>query len=567
MLLSKLLGERIKEKPGDATSISHIYLVRGGYARQVSNGIYSLLMPAKRITTKIENIIREEMNRIDGQEVMFPVVLPADLWQESGRFEGVGNELVRFKDRTGKDMVLGMTHEEAAVHLARTEAKSYAQYPFMIYQIQTKFRDEPRARGGLIRVKEFTMKDAYSFHTSNEDLEVYYDECLQAYHNIFAKAGVPEVICVKSDTGMMGGKVAHEFMLLTDIGEDTIVVCDSCDYRSNMEVAVSKLDKYEVAEEAMQEVHTPGIKDIESLAEFFKVPTNRLLKACVFEVEGREQPLVVFIRGDLQVNESKLSKVVQANVTPFTNYEALDLSFGFIGPVGFDAKGAQVVWDASLEGETNLICGANKDDYHMSGVSVVRDLDAKDFIDVSEVNEGHECPHCQGKLQFKRGVEVGNIFQLGTKYTESMKMTYTDNDGKSKTPIMGCYGIGVGRLLACIIESHHDDYGPIWPYAVAPWQVHITTLNSKKVDMGAVGHEIYNNLKSKYEVILDDRDMGAGAKFADADLLGVPIRIVVGERNFQNGEVEIMTRDKSIKELVKIENIEEAIADIVNKIK
>ncbi|MGL4799369.1 MAG: proline--tRNA ligase [Cellulosilyticaceae bacterium] len=567
MLLSKLLGERIKEKPGDATSISHIYLVRGGYARQVSNGIYSLLMPAKRITTKIENIIREEMNRIDGQEVMFPVVLPADLWQESGRFEGVGNELVRFKDRTGKDMVLGMTHEEAAVHLARTEAKSYAQYPFMIYQIQTKFRDEPRARGGLIRVKEFTMKDAYSFHTSNEDLEVYYDECLQAYHNIFAKAGVPEVICVKSDTGMMGGKVAHEFMLLTDIGEDTIVVCDSCDYRSNMEVAVSKLDKYEVAEEAMQEVHTPGIKDIDSLADFFKVPTNRLLKACVFEVEGREQPLVVFIRGDLQVNESKLSKVVQANVTPFTNYEALDLAFGFIGPVGFDAKGAQIVWDASLEGETNLICGANKDDYHMSGVSVVRDLDAKDFIDVAEVNEGHECPHCQGKLQFKRGVEVGNIFQLGTKYTESMKMTYTDNDGKSKTPIMGCYGIGVGRLLACIIESHHDDYGPIWPYAVAPWQVHITTLNSKKVDMGAVGHEIYNNLKSKYEVILDDRDMGAGAKFADADLLGVPIRIVVGERNFQNGEVEIMTRDKSIKELVKIENIEEAIADIVNKIK
>ena len=567
MLLSKLLGERIKEKPGDATSISHIYLLRGGYARQVSNGIYSLLMPAKRITTKIENIIREEMNRIDGQEVLFPVALPADLWQESGRFEGVGSELVRFKDRTGKDMVLGMTHEEAAVHLARTEAKSYAQYPFMIYQIQTKFRDEPRARGGLIRVKEFTMKDAYSFHTSQEDLEAYYDQCLQAYHRIFARAGVPEVVCVKSDTGMMGGKVAHEFMLLTDIGEDTIVVCDSCDYQSNMEVAVSKLDKYTLAEEEIKEVHTPGIKDIDSLANFFNLPNSRFLKACVFEVEGRKEPLVVFIRADLQVNESKLSKVVQANVTPFTNDESLDLAFGFIGPVGFKSEDIQVVWDASLEGETNLICGANKEDYHLSGVSVVRDLDVKEFVDVAEVNEGHTCPHCNGKLEFKRGVEVGNIFQLGTKYTESMKMTYTDKDGKAKTPIMGCYGIGIGRLLACIIEASHDDYGPIWPYAVAPWQVHITTLNSKKVDMTAVGHEIYENLKKKYEVILDDRDMGAGAKFADADLLGVPIRIVVGERNFQNGQVEIVTRDKSVKELVNIEDIETAIAEIVKKIK
>lgn len=567
MLLSKLLGERIKEKPGDATSISHIYLLRGGYIRQVSNGIYSLLMPAKKVATKIENIIREEMNAIDGQEVMFPVVLPADLWQESGRFEGVGSELVRFKDRAGKDMVLGMTHEEAAVHLARTEARSYSQYPFMIYQIQTKFRDEPRARGGLIRVREFTMKDAYSFHTSQEDLEQYYERCLQAYHNVFRKAGVPEVVCVQSDTGMMGGKVAHEFMLLTDIGEDTIIICDSCDYQSNMEVAISKLDKYEIVEEEVKENHTPGIKDIESLADFFKVPTSRLLKAAVFEVEGRKEPLIVFIRGDLQVNESKLSKIVQANVTPLTNYENIDLNFGFIGPVNLNAGEAQIVFDESLKGETNLICGANKDDYHLSGVSVTRDLKVEQFHDVAQVNEGHTCPHCNGKLQFKRGVEVGNIFQLGTKYTESMHMTYTDKDGKVKTPIMGCYGIGVGRLLACIIESHHDEYGPIWPISVAPWQVHICVLGSKKLDMNEVGTDIYNRLNTKWEVIMDDRNMGPGAKFADADLLGIPVRIVVGERNLENGQVELMTRDKSVKKLVNISDIEQEVADLITELK
>lgn len=567
MLLSKLLGERIKEKPGDATSISHIYLLRGGYIRQVSNGIYSLLMPAKRIATKIEDIIREEMDAIDGQEVMFPVVLPADLWQESGRFESVGSELVRFKDRAGKDMLLGMTHEEAAVHLARTEARSYAQYPFMIYQIQTKFRDEPRARGGLIRVREFTMKDAYSFHTSQEDLEQYYDRCLQAYHNVFRKAGVPEVVCVKSDTGMMGGKVAHEFMLLTDIGEDTIIICDSCDYQSNMEVATSKLNKYEIAEEEIKENHTPEIKDIDSLAKFFDVPAHRLLKAAVFEVEGRKEPLIVFIRGDLQVNESKLSKIVQANVTTFTNYEDSNLCFGFMGPVGLEAGNAQIVFDSSLEGETNLICGANKVDYHLSGVSVPRDLKVEVFHDVAEVNEGHTCPCCDGKLQFKRGVEVGNIFQLGTKYTESMNMTYTDKDGKAKTPIMGCYGIGVGRLLACIIESHHDEYGPIWPISVAPWQVHICVLGSKKVDMNAVGSDIYNRLNNKWEVIMDDRNMGPGAKFADADLLGIPVRIVVGERNLENGQVELMTRDKSVKKLVNIADIEQEVADLINELK
>ena len=567
MLMSKLLGERFKEKPSEATSTSHVFLLRGGYVRQVTNGIYTLLPPAKRIAAKIENIIREEMDAIDGQEVLFPVALPGDLWKESGRFEAVGSELVRFKDRANKDMVLGMTHEEAAVHLARSEAKSYADYPFMIYQIQTKFRDEPRARGGLIRVREFTMKDAYSFHTSQEDLEQYYDKCYDAYHKIYARAGVPEVISVKSDTGMMGGKVAHEFMLLTDIGEDTLVICDSCDYRSNMEVAVGKLAVATTTEAEIKEVETPNMKTIEEVAGFLNVPVTNTLKACVFAAEGQEKPVIVFIRGDLQVNTSKLEKITKAAVTPFEDYEnAKNLCFGFMGPYGLDAQGATVIFDASLKDEKNLVVGGNKVDVHITGISMSREFPDAEYVDVAEVFEGQECPCCHGKLQFKRGVEVGNIFQLGTRYTESMGMTYVDKDGKAKTPIMGCYGIGVGRLLACIIEARHDDYGPIWPMSVAPWQVHICVLKSKKQDMNVVGMDLYNKLNKKFEVIVDDRDVAAGAQFADADLLGIPVRVVVGEKNLANGQVELVTRDKSVKKLVAIEDIEKEVAELVEQL-
>ncbi len=567
MLMSKLLGERFKEKPSEATSTSHVFLLRGGYVRQVTNGIYTLLPPAKRIAAKIENIIREEMDAIDGQEVLFPVALPGDLWKESGRFEAVGSELVRFKDRANKDMVLGMTHEEAAVHLARSEAKSYADYPFMIYQIQTKFRDEPRARGGLIRVREFTMKDAYSFHTSQEDLEQYYDKCYDAYHKIYARAGVPEVISVKSDTGMMGGKVAHEFMLLTDIGEDTLVICDSCDYRSNMEVAVGKLAVATTTEAEIKEVETPNMKTIEEVAGFLNVPVTNTLKACVFAAEGQEKPVIVFIRGDLQVNTSKLEKITKAAVTPFEDYEnAKNLCFGFMGPYGLDAQGATVIFDASLKDEKNLVVGGNKVDVHITGISMSREFPDAEYVDVAEVFEGQECPCCHGKLQFKRGVEVGNIFQLGTRYTESMGMTYVDKDGKAKTPIMGCYGIGVGRLLACIIEARHDDYGPILPMSVAPWQVHICVLKSKKQDMNVVGMDLYNKLNKKFEVIVDDRDVAAGAQFADADLLGIPVRVVVGEKNLANGQVELVTRDKSVKKLVAIEDIEKEVAELVEQL-
>ncbi len=565
MLLSKLLGERYKEKPADAFLTSHIFMLRGGYIRQVSNGIFSLLPPALKTVHKIEKIIREEMDGIDGQEVLFPVVLPAELWQESGRFESVGSELLRFKDRGGRDMLLGMTHEEAAVHLARGEAKSYLKYPFMIYQIQTKFRDEPRSRAGLIRVREFTMKDAYSFHISQEDLELYYQRCLDAYFRIFHRSGLKNVISILSDTGMMGGQKAHEFMYLSDDGEDSIIYCENCDYKSNMDVAVSHIHKEESQEQEIQEVHTPGIKDIAELAKFLNIKEDQTMKATVFFRKDNEKTVIAFIRGDLQVNELKLEKHLGTEVFPLTDYEGIDLAIGFVGAYNLNAKNIQLVYDRSLEGERNIVCGANKKDYHLRAVSVERDLNIDEFVDIARVNHGESCIHCGSPLKVSRGIEVGNIFQLGTKYSKAMGMEYMDEDGKLQTPIMGCYGIGVGRLLACVIEDNHDDYGPIWPKAVAPWLIHICMLNKSEVN--DLGQKIYEELSKDFEVLLDDRGMGAGAQFADADLLGAPVRIILSKRNAANGQAEIVTRDKSIKKLVPVSDVRkevEAILELVN---
>ncbi|MGI6537870.1 MAG: proline--tRNA ligase [Caldicoprobacterales bacterium] len=567
MLLSKLLGERFKEKPAEAFMSSHIFMLRGGYIRQVANGIFSLLPPALRAAKKIEQIIREEMDAIGGQEVLFPVVLPAELWQESGRFDTVGRELLRFKDRGDRDMVLGMTHEEAAVHLARGEAKSYLKYPFMIYQIQTKFRDEPRARGGLIRVREFIMKDAYSFHTSQEDLDDYYQKTLEAYFRIFERCGLSRVISILSDTGMMGGKKAHEFMYLSDGGEDTIVYCGNCDYKSNMEVAVSHIHKTEAEEQELKEVYTPGIQDIESLARFLNIDESQTMKAAVFFRKDNEKPVLVFIRGDLEVNELKLSKVLGTEAFPLTDHDIVDLAYGYIGAYNLNAeeKDIQVIYDQSLKGEKNLACGANKVDYHLQGLSVDRDLQINEFVDVAKVREGDSCVKCGSPLKISRGIEVGNIFQLGTTYTESMNMHYMDEHGKLQTPIMGCYGIGVGRLLACVIEDNHDEYGPIWPKAVAPWLIHICMLNTS--DVGDLGYKIYNELKTEWDVILDDRGVQAGVQFADADLLGAPVRIILSKRNIAAGQVEIVSRDKKIKKLVPIEDVKKEVREVLAQVK
>ena len=561
MKVSVLLGERYKNAPADCIVESQALMVRGGYIKQVGSGIYSLFTPAQRIMNKIENIIREEMDAIDGQEVLFPVVMPASLWRESGRFDSIGSELLRFKDRGNNDMVLGMTHEEAAVQLARDTAQTYTKYPFMIYQIQTKFRDEPRARGGLIRVREFTMKDAYSFHRTQEDLEEYYERCYKAYERIFARCGLKNVVAVKSDSGMMGGKVSHEFMLLTDIGEDTLVICDDCDYRSNMEAAdsITVNDEKYPAEE-LSEIYTPNIKTIDQLCGKVGRKAKYFCKAVVYRVNEDDSHVVVFIRGDLEVNETKLRNYLGKEIHPAVDIDEDLLTAGFIGPVGI-SKDVKVVYDASLKGAHNLVCGANKADYHYTGLDLERDVEGVEYVSVAKAVSGGVCPVCgRRSLKIKKGVEIGNIFQLGTKYSEVMGLRYTDENGEQQTPIMGCYGIGVGRLCACICQESRDNYGPIWPKSVAPWQVEVCALRADEPAVKECAEKLVKDLEAMgVQVLYDDRPVSAGFMFSDADLFGIPVRAIVSPKNIDGGVIEIATRDKSVKVNVPME---EAIAKI-----
>ena len=563
MKLEKLVGERFKERPADCVIDSHAIMVKGGYIKYMANGIYSSYLPLRRIVRKIEQILREEMDKIDGQEVQFPVVMPASLWDESGRYDSIGDELLRFTDRNNAKMVLGMTHEEAAVHLVREYAQSYTKYPFMIYQIQTKFRDEARPRAGLIRVREFTMKDAYSFHTSQEDLEQYYEKCHAAYERIFERVGVPEVVSVKSDSGMMGGNISHEFMLLTPVGEDSIVLCDSCDYRANMEAAENISDIARDAESAaLEKVYTPNVHTIEDVCNFFGDETKNSCKAVVYQQNVDDKYIVLFIRGDLEVNETKLVNFLGEQVHAAVITEECGLNAGYIGPVNLKVNGdAVVLYDKSLEERNNLSCGANEAEHHYKGLDMERDVPNAEYHDFAKIQEGGICPKCGKKtVKISRGIEVGNIFQLGTKYTKSMNMTYVDANGESKTPIMGCYGIGVGRLAASVCEAHHDEYGPIWPKAIAPWQVHLCAVRVDDEEVRAYADKLYEDLQNAgIEVIYDDRSVRAGVMFADADLLGIPLRIIVSPKNMKQGVVEVASRDKTLKTQIPLENVMEEI--------
>jgi len=568
MKLANMVGERFKDRPSDCVIDSHAFSVRGGYIKYVANGIYSLYPPMKRVTAKIENIIREEMDAADSQEVLFPVALPGSLWEESGRYESVGEELLRFKDRNDTPMVLGMTHEEAAVHMVREWGNTYAKYPFSIYQIQTKFRDETRPRAGLIRVREFTMKDAYSFHTSQEDLEKYYDVMANSYFRIFERAGIPEVISVKSDSGMIGGNVSHEYMLLVDAGEDSIVLCDECGYSANMEAADTTVDNTGCSPvKPIEKVLTPHCKTIEEVCTFLGAKVEESCKAVVYQKNMTDEYVVEFLRGDYEVNETKLTnllkdKVHAANITPECGLVA-----GFCGPYKQEAK-CEIIYDKSLMGIENLVCGGNEEDYHYTGLNIKRDIGDVEYVDVAKIRTGDICPCCGKKtIRISRGIEVGNIFQLGTKYSKSMGMTYTDIDGSVKTPIMGCYGIGVGRLAASVMEAKHDDYGPIWPITIAPWQVHLCCMRPDKDECKAAADNIYSELqKAGIEVIYDDRNVSAGIMFADADLLGVPVRVTVGPKNLANGQIEISTRDKSVKKLVAVDDAITETINLVNEL-
>lgn len=568
MKLINLVGDRFKERPSDCLIDSHALMVRGGYIKYVANGIYSNFPPLKRVTRKIEQIIREEMDKIDGQEVLFPVVMPASMWEESGRYTSIGSEMVRFTDRNKQPLVLGMTHEEAAVQLVREYANSYTKYPFMIYQIQTKFRDEARPRGGLIRVREFTMKDAYSFHTSQEDLEEYYQRAHKAYENIYRRCGAPGVISVKSDSGMMGGSVSHEFMLLTPIGEDSIAICKHCGYTANVEAAPSIIKNVrDDVSESLVEVNTPDCHTIEEVCGFLKKSAEKSCKAVVYRKVPDDSLVVLFIRGDLDVNETKLTNYLGCDIKPAVIDEDCGLVAGFIGPVNLTMNGeSTVLFDESLKSANNLICGANKVDFHMTGLDMERDCPNAEFRDFAKAVEGGICPECgEHAISISRGIEVGNIFQLGTKYTKSMGMTYLDENGTEQTPIMGCYGIGVGRLAASVCEASHDDYGPIWPMAIAPWQVHLCAVRPDDERVKSAADKLYEDLQSAgIEVIYDDRNVRAGVMFSDADLLGVPLRVVVSPRNLDEGIYELSSRDKKLSEKLNPVSAVNRLKELIN---
>ncbi len=568
MKLDKLVGDRFKERPSDCVVESHALMLRGGYMKNVANGIYSQFPPLRRVTAKIEHIIREEMDAIGGQEVLFPVALPGSLWEESGRFESVGSELLRFRDRNNSQMLLGMTHEEAAVHLVREYANSYTKYPFMIYQIQTKFRDEARPRAGLIRVREFTMKDAYSFHTSQEDLERYYDKCYQAYQRIFARAGIPDVAVVASDSGMMGGSISHEYMLLTPVGEDSIVLCGECDYRANMEAAGCIIENDQtLPEEEVRLVDTPEKHTIAEVCEYLKLPVENSCKAVVYQRNEDDSYVILFLRGDLEANETKLTNFLGCGIHPAVITEECGLKAGSIGPYKLEGD-YTVLLDRSLKGIANLCCGGNIDGKHYVGLNIERDMGKVEYGDFAKAVDGGICPCCGKKsLRVERGIEVGNIFQLGTKYTKSMHMEYLDQDGNKQTPVMGCYGIGVGRLAASVCEVSRDEYGPIWPITIAPWEVHLCCVRSDDEECRKYADELYEQLqKKRIEVIYDDRDVRAGVMFSDADLLGVPVRVVVSPRNMKNDCVEITTRDKSVSRQAPLSEAVNAVEALVHEL-
>ena len=548
MRMSTLFAQTLREAPTEAELTSHKLLLRAGFIRQLGAGIFSLLPLAKRSVVKIENILREEMNAIGGQEMTMPVVHPAELWQETGRWYQIGAEMGRLKDAGGRDMVLAMTHEEVVGDLVRTIIHSYRQLPALIYHIQTKWRDEARSRGGLIRVREFTMKDSYSLDADWEGLDQQYRAHYQAYFNIFHRCGL-DVIAVKSDVGMMGGKEAHEFMYLSPIGEDTLVLCDGCGYTANRQVA--KFRKPQPQAESplpLEKVATPDTKTIADLARFLNIPESKTAKA-VFQVatlskgeQEVQQFVFAVVRGDMELNETKLANAVKAKALRPAHEEeirAIGASPGYGSPIGVKPD-ALIVVDDLVSISPNLVAGANEDGFHYLNTNYGRDYSAAIVADIVAVEDGYACAACGGPLRTSRGVEVGNIFKLGTRYSDSLGCTYLDKNGERKPVIMGSYGIGSGRLLACVAEEFNDEHGLKWPITVAPFQVHIVALKGGE----ETAERLYRDLTAAgVEALLDDRlDLSAGVKFNDADLIGIPLRLTVGERGLKQGGVELKRR-------------------------
>lgn len=566
MRYSEMFQPTGREVPSDAEVISHQLMIRSGMIRKLTSGIYSYLPLGYRVIRKVEQIIREEMNKAGAQEVCLPMVQPAELWQESGRWEFYGKELLRFRDRHDRDYCLGPTHEEVITDLVRNDIKTYRQLPRNLYQIQTKFRDEVRPRFGVMRAREFGMKDAYSFDADEAGAEISYEKMFTAYNNIFRRCGL-KFRPVEADSGSIGGKYSHEFMVTAESGEDAVVVCDKCNYAANLEKAeVAKPDKIDAAEKdwlPLENVHTPDVRTIEEVSAFLKVTPQDIIKTLIFNADGK--PCAVLIRGDQEVNEIKVKNYLGANELELADDEmimqATGAPRGFAGAVNIKSR---VVADYSVMNMTNFVTGANIEDYHLKNVNFGRDCKVESFADLRVIEKDDKCPRCGGDIQFVRGIEVGHVFKLGTKYSKAMKAVYLDRDGQEKIMIMGCYGIGIGRTVAACIEQNNDANGIIWPLPLAPYQVIITPVNVNEGEVFQAAEKIYNELSAAgIEVILDDRDERAGVKFKDADLIGIPLRVTVGQKNLISGNVELKNRQTGE---TKIYPLPEIVAEIRKKV-
>lgn len=559
MRMSKLFSQTLREAPTDADVRSHQLLLRAGFLRPLMAGVFSYLPLGQRTAKKIEQILREEINAIGGQEIEMPIVHPASIWQETRRWYEVGSEMGRFKDKNERDMVLAMTHEEVVADLLRREIQSYRQLPANIYHIQTKWRDDPRPRAGLIRAREFVMKDSYSLDRDMDGLDHQYRLHYQAYFNIFNRCALP-TISVESDVGMMGGSLAHEFMYLTPIGEDTLLLCDSCGYRANRQIAIFQKPEVEAEEpQPVEKVATPDTKTIEALANFLDIPKSHTAKAVFLMAtlnEGDEKVdrlVFAILRGDMDLSETKLTNALKArDLRPAheEEIEAVGAVPGYASPVGLN--GVLVVVDDAIPNASNLVAGANEEGYHLRNVNYGRDYEADIVTDIAAASEGDACPQCGAALEESRGVEMGNIFKLGTRYTEAMGATYTDEDGVEHPVVMGSYGIGVGRLMACVAEEHNDDYGLCWPISIAPYEVHLVALRGGF----EAAEDVYLQLQEAgLEVLFDDRNESPGVKFNDADLIGAPIRLTIGGRSLDRGGVELKLRQDKENELVPLDEL------------
>jgi prolyl-tRNA synthetase len=560
---SRFFARTLKEIPSEADSISHQLLVRAGMIQQVAAGIYAYLPLGLMALNKIKRIIREEMNSAGGQELMMPALQPIELWEQSGRLASFGKTIFTFQDRKEHTLALGPTHEEVVTDLARRFVQSYRDLPLLLYQIQDKFRDEPRPRGGLLRVREFIMKDLYSFDIDEEGLDKSYQDMVTAYKNIYSRCGLPAVM-IEADSGAIGGKASHEFMVVTETGEDEIICCTQCDYAANLEKAQSvKQDQEKTEPLPLEEISTPNIKTIEEVAGFVGVQASQTLKAVFYSAD--EELVFVVIRGDLDVNETKLHNILKCtdlHLATEDEVQQAGLVAGAASPIGL--KDTRIIADDSITMGSNFVAGANKPDMHIKNVNYPRDFKVDTITDIASARAGDRCPKCNGELFSQHGIEVGHVFKLGTFLSERLNAYFLDKNGESRPVIMGCYGIGVGRLLAAAIEQNHDEKGIVWPLAIAPFQVHLCALRMEEPAVLEAVEKLYQDfVDSGLEVLFDDRNESAGIKFNDADLIGIPLRITVSPRTLQKQSVEIKWRNEKEAEIVPLEGIVEKIKGMI----